>query len=147
MAQRLSQPPKHPNSKKKLVIAIFCLDSIQLAPFQSGFGNRTRGGAQGPYRRLCNLDRTNINELGFQHGFAIFQQHPYQFAEVLLNLSDVGTLGVSTRPARYVADQVAGGQIALDDKLERSHRRALPRLSEALTVRKTSPSQSAAAPP
>ena len=64
---------------------------------------------------LGNRDRLDADELGFQAGFAVLEEHRNDLLEIGLELVERFRLTMGAREAGDIADQEAGVGIALDN--------------------------------
>ena len=65
--------------------------------------------------------RIRADELGFELGFSILEQHLKDLRKVLLQLIDRRALRMGTRRARHIADQEASIRVPLDHSRELMH--------------------------
>jgi hypothetical protein len=70
---------------------------------------------------LRDLDGLNRDELGFELGLAILEQHAYNFLQVGVQLIERFALAVRTWRPRDMSDEQASVRVAFDDDIERSH--------------------------
>jgi hypothetical protein len=97
----------------------FCRTSAKPNPCRRA--TTSRGFSAGTDVDSRDPNRLDRDELGFELGFAILEEHAHHFMEVDLQLVERFALAVRTRPAGHVADEKARAGVAFDHDVEGPH--------------------------